>query len=358
MAASDFTNFLFNGSPPPAVTSETNATGGLPLWYSQYLSGLMNIASQQAAQPYQPYTGQYLAGFSDLQNQAFNQVQNGATAWQPYVQQGGNLVNQGSNLVNQGSQVTGQGQNFVNQAGNMIQQGANTNPSGIQAWMNPYNQNVTDAIQQMGLRNMNENLLPALQNQFIGSGGFGSGVDQTQTERLVRDVGQDISNQQAAVLNQGYNTAAGNYLTAQQQQIGAGQQLGGLGQTMGGLGQQLGSMGTGLGALGQTMGGLGQMQNQQNISSAGALEAAGAEQQNLQQQGLNLGLQNFQNQQQYPWLQISNLSNVLRGNQFPTSTIQTQTGPFTGTMSPSPLASMAGTAMLANSMGNNQATVP
>jgi hypothetical protein len=292
----DFNDFLFQGNPPPAVTDTTNSQGSLPLWYSQYLAGLTNMASQQAAQPYQPYTGQMLAPMSDMQNQAFGQLQQNSNNWQQPMQQGAAD----------------------------IQRGANADPNGIQNWMNPYTKDVAQQAQFYGMRNLNENLMPALQNEFIGNGQFGSGIDQAMSERLVRDVGQNISNQQAQILGQGYNQAAGNYLTSQGQAIQGGQQLGALGQ----------------------------MQNQANITSAGALEAGGAQQQNLAQQGLNLGMQNFQNQQNYPWQQVSNVSNVLHGLQFPTSATQTHTGPFSGAMSPSPLAQLAGTIGLGGALGH------
>jgi hypothetical protein len=235
-----------------------------------------------------------LAPMSGMQNQAFSQLGQNATNWQQPMQQGQ--------------------QN--------IQRGANADPSGIQNWLNPYTQDVAKQAQFYGMRNLNENLMPALQDQFTAGGQFGSGLDQTMSERLVRDVGQNIGNQQAQILGQGYNQAAGNYLQSQGQAIQGG----------------------------QAQGALGQMQNQANITSAGALEAGGAEQQNLQQQGLNLGTQNFQNQQNFPWQQISNVSNVLHGMQFPANVTQTQTGPFQGSMSPSPLAQLAGTTALGSAL--------
>src|SRR5258706_13326387 len=99
------------------------------------------------------------------------------------------------------------------------------------------------------MRKLKQNLMAALQNEFIGNGQFGSGIDQSMSERLVRDVGQNIGNQQAQILGQGYNQAAGNYLTSQGQAIQGGQKLGGLGQ----------------------------MQNQANITRPGDLESGGPE---------------------------------------------------------------------------------
>lgn len=277
---------LFQGSPPPDVTNTSSSTTSLPAWYEQYLGQLSTAAMNQAAQPYQPYTGAQVAGASPLQQQGFDQIGQNANNWQP----------------------------AMNQAQQMTQQGASTNPNGVQDWMNPYNQNVTNAIQTMGMRNLNENLNPALQNTFTAAGQFGSGVDQDKTERLVRDVGQDISNQQAGVLASGYQNATGNYLAAQGQQLQGGNQ----------------------------MGALSQMQNQNNINSSNALQQAGQTQQNTAQAGLNAGYQNYLNQQQYPWTQLQNASGILSSAQQPTTTTQTSTAPFQGNMSPSPLAQVGG----------------
>lgn len=290
-----FLDSLFQGSPPADATTTSSSTSSLPTWYEQYLGNMMNMAQQQAAQPYQPYTGQMTAGTSPLQQQGFDQISQNANAWQP----------------------------AMNQAQQMTMQGANSNPNGVQDWMNPYNRNVTDAIQEMGMRNLNENLNPALQNTFISSGQFGSGVDQDKTSNLIRGVGRDISNQQAGVLNQGYNSAMSNYLTSQNQQLAGGNQ----------------------------MGALAQMQNQGNINSANALQGAGQTQQNTEQAGLNAGYQNYQNQQQYPWQQIGGLHGALTGVQMPTTTTATQTGPFQGSQSPSPLATAGGLLGIGGAMG-------
>lgn len=50
-------NFLFEGRPPPAVSSYGQAAQGQPKWMSDYTQGIQARGNAAQAQPYQPYGG-------------------------------------------------------------------------------------------------------------------------------------------------------------------------------------------------------------------------------------------------------------------------------------------------------------
>lgn len=283
IAFSDF----FAGSLPPQTTTTVGQTSNLPLWYASYAQQLISNAATQAQQPFQPYQGPRIAPFTDTQNQAFQYGLDNATSWQQPLQQ----------------------------AQTQAQTASNYDPSQLQQFMNPYMSAVTDEVERLGMRNLTENLNPALQSTFIGSGGFGSQRNMDLTERLFRDVGADIRGQQAQLLNTGYQNA--------QQQYGNWANTGLKGS--------------------EQMGALAQQQQGQHLGTAAGMEAIGAQQQNLGQQSLNTAYQDYLTQQQWPWQQMGALSSLMQGMQMPQSVQTTTTAPYSGSsMTASPLAQLAG----------------
>lgn len=132
-------------------------------------------------------------------------------------------------------------------------------------------------------------------------------------ERLYRDTSQGILGQQAQALNTGFDSSMKNYLAGQ--------------------GQSLSAAGT-LGTLGQT-------QQQLAGKDVTALNAAGLEQQQQAQQGLNLGYQDFQNQVNYPQQMLGVAQSAINAGQVPQSSSTTSTGPLSNTMGASPLQQIA-----------------
>lgn len=293
-----FLDFLSQGSTPPASTTGTDTVGSMPLWYSQYMQAMANNASAIGSTPYTPYTGARVAGFNPDQQASFDITRNNAEngAWK-------GTLNQASQAATAGAQPFSQ--------------------SGLNQFMSPYQGAVTDEIARLGNRNLNENLMPALQNEFVGSGGFGSSRDMDMSERLVRDVGADISGQQTLANQQGFQNAIQNYGGWQDRMTNASKNLSGLAQTQG----------------------------QMPIQQAGALSATGQQQQGLQQQGLDLGYQDYQNQMQYPYQQLGFQSNILQGQNIPNAQSSTTTGPYQGYMSASPLSQLAGLYSLGRGSG-------
>lgn len=163
--------------------------------------------------------------------------------------------------------------------------------TGIQDYMNPYQQGVLDLIAKQGGRNLNENILPNVSDAFVRSGSFGGTRMGEFGERAVRDTQEAILNQQAQAAQAGYGqalTASNADLSRQGQLASTTGQLAtsDLGRQLSGA-QQLGT----LGALqGQLTG-----QQQQNLTSLGSAQTGAGQQQ--QQFGLSAAEQAQQAQQ-------------------------------------------------------------
>ena len=187
-------------------------------------------------------------------NQAQNMYQNAPGAYNAY----GNAA---SDLYGQSTNPTG-----LSSASPYLQAAAGKSTSGISDYMNPYNAAVTDQIAKLGARNLSENILPSISDQFVSGGQFGSTRQGQMSDRALRDTQEAILAQQSAALQAGYGQAAGlsaNDLARQAQLAG----------TAGGLGtsqqQILQGAGAGISNVGSTRAGLG-MQAAQGIQSIGA----------------------------------------------------------------------------------------
>ena len=82
------TDFLFEGKPPQSVTTYGTTVEGTPKWMSDYTQGLIARANAAAAEPYIPYGGPRIAGFSPEQEAAFGMVEENVGAYQPFLEAG------------------------------------------------------------------------------------------------------------------------------------------------------------------------------------------------------------------------------------------------------------------------------
>jgi hypothetical protein len=252
-------------------------------------------------------------------------------AAQPYLSQAGqqNIMGAASPYMQQSSQTTAEAlsDRALSAANPYLQAAAKSAASGIGQYDSPYQQGVMDVIAKQGARNLSENLLPAVSDQFIKAGQFGGTRMGEFGSRALRDTQEAILNQQAQAAQQGYGQAlsasqadlarqaqlagtvgsisgadlsrvlqgAGQYqnlaqtagsLTGQQQQ-----NLTNLGQTSGQMTAQQMSQ---LGNLGQMQTTAGQAQQQFGLTAAQATQAAQAQDYARQMSAL----QNFANMQQ------------------------------------------------------------
>jgi hypothetical protein len=232
-------------------------------------------------------------------------------------------------------------------------------PRAAQAFMNPYQQQVT----QNALREMRRQADIAAQGQAaqaVRAGAFGGtreGVQRAETERGVQDImSQRIAQDYAQNYAQAQEAALRSFeaqqqrqlqgsgilgtLAAQQGQFGllpgqiAGQQAGIMGQ-----GAQLyGSLGSGLGALGAQQAALGEAASRLGQADVQQLFNLGEQQRQIQQQALEAQRVTGLQQAMTPYQQLSFLSDIYKGA--PSSQMA-----LTGTSAPStsPLMQMIGT---------------
>lgn len=345
------TDFLFDGSAPTATTSLGSTSSGLPDWFSQYLQGTVAKANTIAAEPFQQYTGPRLAPLSADQNRAYGNIEASAGANQPTYDQAGNMIQQGAGassigaaqpLINRASALspTGAAQPLINQA-------SGTFPGAVNDYMSPYTQNVTDRIAQLGTRNLTENILPGLQDQFVAAGQSGSRRAGEFANRAVRDTQDSVLGAQANALESGYQTAGNLFNADQNRAAGLASTAGSLAGTemgnLGNLGQLTGNLTAETANRGIT-GGSALASNATAAQGAGlrdnaALEAAGQAQQQNQQQNLDLAHSDFVEQRDYPKTQTEWLNSIMRGMQPGTNSSTTTTQQTPGT---SPLAQIAG----------------
>lgn len=328
-------SFLFQGQAPTSTTNYGTSSSQVPTWLQEYSQGVLGQAAALTAQPYQPYGGPQVAGFTPGQTQAQNEVQNLQGNYQTPLNTAMGLA---TNAATPGA--ISQAQGYLPTAAADIQGAL----SPTAASMNPYTQNVIDQAKQQATQYWNQQLQPTINQQYAAAGQAGSSADINAENQGANLVTQNIQNTAQSALSQAYQNA-------QQTGLAAGQATGALGQTLGGLGYEQGVLGlqgaSQLGGLAQTGQGLG-------LQGAAALDTVGGEQQGLNQQNLNVGYQNFQNQNQYPYQQLGYLSQILSGTATPTtvpgSATTAQTG-YAPSYGASPLSQSLGLYNLLNPSG-------
>jgi hypothetical protein len=84
---------------------------------------------------------------------------------------------------------------------------AHSSVHNIKHYMNPYQEHVTKRIEELGNRNLRNNILPALEAKFVRLGQHGGKRHAEMAERAARDIQSEISAQQAQALHGGYGQA-------------------------------------------------------------------------------------------------------------------------------------------------------
>lgn len=315
MSVSDF---LFEGRPPASTTTYGVAAKDTPAWYSDYTQGLIAKANAIASSPYQSYMGPRVAGFSPTQKTAYSMATTAADAYQPYFENA-------QMYSNAAGSTTG-----LAAANPYFSQASKTLPQGIGDYMNPYTDSVVNRIGDLAKRQMSENIIPTIQNQFIGGGSFGGSRSGEALSRGMRDLQESTMAQQSQALQQGYTQAG--------QQFGADQtRLAQMGQSAGTL--QAADLNRML-ELAKTQGTLGQMEQQLGLTGAAAVESIGQQEQALTQRSLDLAYQDFQRQRDDPYNRIAFMNAAVRGLELPSRTTSESTGPA-NVYQPSVLAQIA-----------------
>jgi hypothetical protein len=258
----------------PQPTNQTVTQTSIPEYAKPYVEKTLGKTEALSEAPYQAYGGERIAGFTPMQQQSFQGVAN----LQPAQQLG--VATQMGGIAGLGS--LGAGQNYAMQA---------TNPFAMQAYMSPYMQNALEPQLREAARS---SAIQGQQNQAMAAqqGAFGGSRSAIVEAERQRNLGQ----QQADIYGKGMQTA---YEQARQaQQFGSTLGLQGLGQA--------GQMAATLGQLGQT-----QFGQQKDIIQG--QQAAGSQQQALEQKRLEQQYSDFAAQRQYPYQQLAFMSDMLRG---------------------------------------------
>jgi hypothetical protein len=261
-------------SSEPQPTQQVVSSTEVPAYARPYVERMLGKTEALSQTPYQAYGGERLAGFTPMQQQAFQGVAN----LRPAQQLG--LGTQFSGLA--GLQGLGAGQQYAQQA---------TSPGAMQAYMSPYAQLALDP-QMREARRQSDITGQQQASQAVRAGAFGGSRFGIMEAERQRNLGQ----QQADIYGRGMQTAFEQ--ARQAQQFGADLGLRGAGMGLQAAGQ--------LGQLGQTQFG------QQKDVLQGQL-SAGAQQQGLEQQRLAQAYQDFQAQRQHPYQQLAFMSDMLRG---------------------------------------------
>jgi len=300
-------DFLFEGRPPPSVTTYGQTVDSMPKWLSDYTQGLVSRANAIASEPYQPYGGPRIADFSPDEEAAFDATRENVGAYQPYLDAAGGTLGGG-----------------LSQAYSQLGSGTRNFPGAVGEYMDPYIQNVLNRNTELSNRNLSENLVPELQNAFVRSGQFGSDRMMEMAGRTFRDVGENLNQQNLGALSAAYGQAG--------QLFGAdrGRELQGAG-----IAGELGIQGS------RQFGALGQMASQMGYGDAAALEAVGRTDRGMNQDSLNLAYQDFLQQRDYPRETIDWMSSVIRGLPYDQARQTQSYGPLGDSYQPSGASQLA-----------------
>ena len=283
-------------TPAPTQATSTNLT--IPDYAKPYVEELLGNA-QGLTDPnqsqYMQYMGDRVAQFTPLQQQSYENAALMQTA--PQLRDATALTGMaGLGALN--TQYTFnpyQAQQFTG--------------DNVQAYMNPYMQNVVERQQQDAQRQAD--IARQTQGaQAARSGAFGGSGDYLMRGQANANLARQKGDIQAQGLNNAYNQAMGQFntsqgqnqaaqqLNAQQQQFGAGLGLQGL-QTANQSAQNLAN--------------IGQTQYGQNLGLLDVQNRFGAQQQTQTQNILNNQYQDYLNAQNYPYKQLGFMSDMLRG---------------------------------------------
>lgn len=257
-------------------TSSQTTTQDLPEWAKPYAQDVLSkgkAITDINQNPYQAYGGDRIAGFSNLQNQSFQGAQNMAPAAQ---------IGQGT------AAAVGAGLGGANVAGQANQYGFQNQVGG---YMNPYLQ--MSLAPQLAEANRQYDIgATKQQSAATQAGAFGGSREAIMAAENERNRNTGLNQ----IVGQGYNTA---FTNAQNQ-----------------YNQNLQNQIAGYGLLGNaanTLGNLGQTQYQQNMGINALQNQYGGQQQAQEQKGLDTAYNDFLTQKNYPYQQLSYMSNLVRG---------------------------------------------
>jgi hypothetical protein len=270
---------LTQGTALPNITTVQKQATATPTFYTDYLNQLAKQGAS-AAQNAQ------FVGPTGLQSKAFDLTARNVGSYDPALDAATNLAGQA---------------------------GSYDAAAAAGRYMNPYTQNVVDALGVEGRRNIEKYLAPGATAAAVGSGQFGS---KRGAEVLGQAINSGLSNlnlAQSQALQTGYSQALQASQQEQQARLAGSQRFSDIANQRQALG----------------------------LGDINATATIGEQQRAL-----------AQNQQLFPMQQLTSQAALLRGQTIPTSTSSSYTGPIPGAYNASPLSQIAGLGALAKEIPN------
>ena len=270
---------LTQGTALPNITTVQKQATATPTFYTDYLNQLAKQGASAAQ------NAQFI-GPTGLQSKAFDLTAQNVGSYDPALDAATNLAGQA---------------------------GSYDAAAAAGRYMNPYTQNVVDALGVEGRRNIEKYLAPGATAAAVGSGQFGS---KRGAEVLGQAINTGLSNlnlAQSQALQTGYSQALQASQQEQQARLAGSQRFS-------------------------------DIANQRQALGLGDINAAATI--GEQQRAL------AQNQQLFPMQQLTSQAALLRGQTIPTSTASSYTGPIPGAYNASPLSQIAGLGALAKEVPN------
>jgi hypothetical protein len=280
-----------------AKTTATTYTTNIPEYAQPYVTNLLGQAEALTdinKNPYQAYEGQRRANFTPMQQQAFQGIAGLAPSLAGRAGQG---------WAAQGIMGAFNPQSW-------------TQPGTSQQFMSPYMQGVVD-IQQREAQRQADMATQGRNAQAVKAGAFGGSRQAITDAEAARNLAFQKGDIQAQGLQQAYDRGMAQFNAEQANRM---------------QGLNVGIQGANV--LGQ----LGQQDFSQQQQALQMQNQAGTQQQEQEQKGLTMGYQDFMDQLNYPYKQLTFMSDMARG----TSGLQTQTGAYTNAAQPSLMNQLAG----------------
>lgn len=305
---SGLTDFLFEGQAPPSVVTSGSSTTSMPQWMTDYAQRLLAGAGMQANEGYQTYQGPRVAPTTNDQNAAYGLVRQQTGAYQPGVQRAGANLQRGASASGAAA-----AQPYASAA-------SQTLPQGIQPYLNPYTENVTNRARDLATRSWNEDIMPGINDIFVRNGTYASSGQADKLVRGGRDVVEGLQDQANASLADAYVNAGNQFQQDQTRQGSLGQLMGSLTGADADRSLKAGDQEMGLAELVQSLG----------LKDASALESIGQAQQGQTQKNYDTAYGDFTAQRDYPKQQIDWLSGILNGLPSNKTTTETKSAPLAG----------------------------
>lgn len=257
--------------PAQASTQTTSNTVNLPDYIAPYAKRTLDKFEAFSDEDYMPYSGQRVADFNADQLAGFQRYRD-LDPNNPMQMQGAGIVGQAAQgLLDQGKLRWDQSQ--------------------ADHYMSPYMQSVVDIQKREAMRDFGQQ---QTQNQAAAyrAGGFGGDRHAIVDSEAYRNLNQNLGDIQATGLQSAYTNAQGQFNADRSGSVGAYTGAAGAGNTLAGIGQQ-------------------NFANQ--LAANQGLMGIGNQQQGLQQQGLDVGYQNFLEQRDHPLKQAQIMQQGYQG---------------------------------------------